>query len=302
MTLPRNLDLNLLRVFDVLMEERNVTQAARRLNMSQPSCSNALDRLRNALDDRILERQGHKMVPSRFAEAFWPRVRQSLDDLGAGLTELQSFAPENLTGHLRLGMDPYSAAAFGAAVSSRILNDAPNTRLSLVPLDLNSIESSRTPLDIGIGTVWTEQAGIEREVILSEEFVVLSARDPGDNLGAPMDLDTYLGARHLLLSDKGIVPGNVDAALKPAGRVRNACFAAPGYETLAAVLTETKSITTVGRSLAEQLARRNDLSIETPPLLLKPFTISLAWYKRDGRSPQLEWLRQLCKDVLQPEA
>lgn len=301
MSLPRNLDLNLLRVFDVLMEERNVTQAARRLNMSQPSCSNALERLRNALDDRILERQGHSMVPSRFAEAFWPKVRQSLSDLGAGLTELQSFSPEALTGHLRIGMDPYSNAAFGARISSRILNQAPKARISILPIDVNDIEGAANHLDIIIGTMWSEQTGIEKEDVLKEDFVVVSGRDRwGKSVAALLDLEAYVNARHLLLSDKGIVPGNVDAALKALNKTRETYLAAPNYRTLSAVLKETDCIATIGRSLAIQLAPQDGLEILEPPLMLNPFTISCAWYSREAKSQQLLWLRQLCRRELQP--
>ncbi|MEL6574146.1 MAG: LysR family transcriptional regulator [Pseudomonadota bacterium] len=301
MSLPRKLDLNLLRVFDVLMEERNVTQAARRLNMSQPSCSNALERLRNALDDRILERQGHNMVPSRFAEAFWPRVRQSLSDLGAGLTELQTFSPEAITGHLRIGMDPYSNAAFGARISSRLLNEAPNARISILPIDVNNIEGAASHLDIIIGTIWSEQAGIEKEEVLEEEVVVVRGRGRLEKTGAaPLDLEAYVNARHLLLSDKGIVPGYVDAALKALSKTRQTYLAAPHYQTLSSVLKDTDCVATIGRSLAVQLAPQDGLEIFEPPLFLNPFTIGCAWYGREAKSQQLMWLRQLCRRVLQP--
>ncbi len=59
------LDLNLLRVFAVLMEERSVSRAAPRLRLTQASASNALARLRATLGDRVLERQGNAMVPTR---------------------------------------------------------------------------------------------------------------------------------------------------------------------------------------------------------------------------------------------
>ena len=299
MTLPRNLDLNLLRVFDVLMQERSVTAAARRLNMSQPSCSNALERLRSALGDRVLERQGQTMVPSQFAESFWPTVRRALNDLGTGFSELQSFSPKTFDGHLRIGMDPYSSAAFGAKLAIRVLSEAPKARLSILPTDVNNIDDTPGFLDCGIGTIWTEQTGIETEEVLLDEFVVVAGRGSlGVSEDRPLDLATYTSARHLLLSDKGIVPGNVDAALASVKRARRTCFASPLYDTLASVLLETDCLATIGRSLAVRLAARTDLLILEPPLPLDPFWVNLAWYKRETNSAQLVWLRDICRDVI----
>jgi DNA-binding transcriptional LysR family regulator len=60
-----NFDLNLLRVFDALMREQNVSRAAERLSLSQPAVSNALGRLRELLDDPLLVRVGRSMQPGQ---------------------------------------------------------------------------------------------------------------------------------------------------------------------------------------------------------------------------------------------
>jgi DNA-binding transcriptional LysR family regulator len=57
-------DLNLLIAFDVLLRERNVTQAAAHLHITQSSMSAALKRLRVSLNDEILVQHGKKMIPA----------------------------------------------------------------------------------------------------------------------------------------------------------------------------------------------------------------------------------------------
>ena len=61
----RTLDLNLLRVFDEVMAERSLTRAAHNLSLTQPAVSNALRRLRDALDDELVRRQGHGADPAQ---------------------------------------------------------------------------------------------------------------------------------------------------------------------------------------------------------------------------------------------
>ena len=82
----RTLDLNLLRVFDEVMAERNLTRAAHNLSMTQPAVSNALKRLREALGDELVRRAGYGVEPTPAAQALWPTVREALGQLRESLT------------------------------------------------------------------------------------------------------------------------------------------------------------------------------------------------------------------------
>src|SRR3954469_2141144 len=82
----RTLDLNLLRVFDQVMSERNLTRAARNLSMTQPAVSNALNRLRDALGDRLGTRSGYGVEPTPRALALWPAIADALRQLEASIT------------------------------------------------------------------------------------------------------------------------------------------------------------------------------------------------------------------------
>lgn len=75
------LDLNLLRVFDAVMTEQNLTRAASHLAMTQPAVSNALKRLRDALGDELLIRTAHGVKPTPRAELLWPTIRRTLSEL-----------------------------------------------------------------------------------------------------------------------------------------------------------------------------------------------------------------------------
>ena len=90
----RTLDLNLLRLFNELMAERNLTRAADNLSMTQPAASNALKRLRDALGDPLVKRSGYGVEPTAYATALWPSVRAALDQLRA---EVERLAHENRT-------------------------------------------------------------------------------------------------------------------------------------------------------------------------------------------------------------
>src|SRR5260221_6804104 len=76
-----NFDLNLLRVFDAMMAERNVTRAAQRVFLSQPAVSHALARLRKEIGDPLFVRAGREMIPTARATELGPAVHTMLDPL-----------------------------------------------------------------------------------------------------------------------------------------------------------------------------------------------------------------------------
>ncbi|MGI3170293.1 LysR family transcriptional regulator [Pseudooceanicola sp. C21-150M6] len=294
--LPRNLDLNLLRVFDTLMQERSVTRTAQRLNMTQPSASNALDRLRAVLGDRLLERRGRTMVPSQYASLLWPAVRRAMDELDAGFAQVDTIDPATLDTHLRIGMDTYASAAFGATVAAAILNAAPNARVSILPVRIDDSLARLPDLDMAIGTRFSPAVDVEEEEIFQERFVVLM-RDTHPIIAGTGELTVaqYAGARHLLLSDKGIVSGNVDAALAGQSLSRSTVLASPLYETLGSVLASTDCVATLGMTIARRLMRQDALVMHAPPLDVPGFPVSMLWNGRDRHSARLAWLKALCR-------
>ena len=98
----RTLDLNLLRVFDEVMAERNLTRAARNLSMTQPAVSNALRRLRDVLGDELVRRSGAGVEPTPRALALWPTVRDALRQLQHTLAP-SDFDAAHGRHHLRAG-------------------------------------------------------------------------------------------------------------------------------------------------------------------------------------------------------
>lgn len=93
----RTLDLNLLRVFDEVMAERNLTRAARNLAMTQPAVSNALNRLRDSIGDKLVVRRGYGVEPTPRALALWPAIADALRQMEASLSPGDFIASEAKT-------------------------------------------------------------------------------------------------------------------------------------------------------------------------------------------------------------
>lgn len=74
----RTVDLNLLTVFDAVMQEQNITRAAHSLGMSQPAVSNAVARLKVMFNDELFVRYGRGIQPTARAFQLFGSIRQAL--------------------------------------------------------------------------------------------------------------------------------------------------------------------------------------------------------------------------------
>ena len=297
MTIPFDkLDLNLLRVFDVVMEERSVSRAARRLGITQSSTSNALDRLRRTLGDRVLERSGNVMVPTRAAVEFWPHVRSALAQIATGLDSIGAFDPAAMRQTIGIGMDEYSVAVLAPAIEARLRAAAPKVRISFLPgtPDENEGDLFAGHLDLLIGPIWRATPGLERMLLLSETFVgMVDAKHPllAARTDGTISVEDYVRYPHILVSRRGIVSGNVDAGLRRLGLRRKIVTATPYFVSAPGFLRDTDLILNLGRRLASQLAGPAGLGTFTLPVDVPGFEVGMIWHPRNTEARSHRWLR-----------
>ena len=141
----RTLDLNLLRVFDQVMAERNLTRAARNLAMTQPAVSNALSRLRDAVGDKLVVRSGYGVEPTPRALALWPAIADALRQMEASLTP-GDFVASEAANTFVLGMADATAAELTPGLVEIMERDAPGVSMRILPL---TTRDPRSLLDEG---------------------------------------------------------------------------------------------------------------------------------------------------------
>lgn len=147
-----NFDLNLLRVFDAMIAERNVTRAAQRIFLSQPATSHALARPRNEIGDPLFIRMGREMVPTTKALALAPAVRNMLDQLTTVLDDAP-FDPHTSTATFRIGLVDVMEYLLAPKFARLIREDAPHIRFAIQSYDSFSYQTQlgNGMLDIAIG-------------------------------------------------------------------------------------------------------------------------------------------------------
>ena len=295
-----SLDYNLLRVLRALMEERSVTRAAARLGLTQSSMSNALNRLRAALGDRVLEREGNLMVPTTAARALWGDLEEPLCRLEAVLAANEAFDAAAFAGEIRIAIDDYALELFCTAIVGAIASAAPLARISLLPSatsnDAQKLFSGEA--DVLVGPSWGLPPGLRRQTLVEETFVGMV--DGGHALaGFLPSLSAYLAYPHVLVSGRGIVSGNVDAALRPLGDGRRVDISVPTFAAAPAFVVGSGRILNLGRRLAVEYERRYPVAIFELPVSVPGFDISVVWHPRNSSGALHIWLRDVIRRKLQ---
>lgn len=185
-------DLNLLRVFDALMREQNVSRAAERLALSQPAVSNALNRLRELLDDPLLVRVGRSMQPTPRAQALETPIRAALQQLEQSLSAGDVFDPASSRQHFSIAVTDYVELICMPRLLEQLSQQAPGMRIDIRHLSpsLPAEALDKGELDLVLGRFEDIPARFARQHWMSETLQLALRRDhPLGN--QPMDLRPF---------------------------------------------------------------------------------------------------------------
>jgi DNA-binding transcriptional LysR family regulator len=290
-------DLNLLRVLDALLAERQVSAAARRLGLSQPAVSSALTRLRKALQDPLLARSGNRMKLTPLAVDLQPRVARALDEIGLALNAAIVFDPRTTRRVFRVGADDYASLVLLAPLAARISTEAPHAVLEIWPYeDAFEERLAMRDWDLAVADRWALRKWRHCDVLLHETFVSI-ARADHPRLGPKVTLESFLAEDHALVSRRGRTPGVVDACLEPLALQRRVALTLPHYLVASAMIAETNLVMTLPRRAAERLCTLDKVRCFETPLALEGFDVAAGYHPRSTGDPAIIWLRKLLRDT-----
>ena len=299
----RTLDLNLLRVFDVVMAERSLTRAARRLALTQPAISNAMRRLRESLHDELMVRQGMVLVPTPRAEALWPVIRSALQQLEQTLAPTEFDAATDQSTFI-LTMADATAAELMPGLSSWLETQAPGVSLRVVPLttrDPRRLLRAETA-DLAVGHFPAvladltaraqsgEAVDFQHQRLFDGEYVCVMRRHH-PLASSPLTLDAFCQARHLLVSFSGRPYGFVDEALASLGRQRHVVMTVNQFATAGRVVAQSNLLTVLPRHFVQVAGMGDALALRNLPLDVPLVHIDMLWSRHRPQTAALDWLR-----------
>ena len=291
----KNLDLNLLRVLDAILAEGNLTRAAQRLALSQPAMSNALARLRAALDDPLFLRTGKGMAPTPRARQLAEPVRQALDLLHNALRPDTAFDHGASSRAFALAVEDYGEVVLMPRLADWLMQAAPGVQLRVRPERGAALRDElRTGgVDLAVDYFPVRDAECHNRRLLDDELVSLVRHDhPALGEGTGISAELYARLPHVVLDRRGGAGPVVDRMLRGAGLRRRIAVRVPHFLSMPLLVCASEMICTLPRRMAQVYAGHFGLRLLRPPLELPPVPVYLVWHRSSDADPGQRWLRE----------
>jgi DNA-binding transcriptional LysR family regulator len=292
----RELDLNLLVVFEAIHREQNLTRAAEKLGLSQPALSHALSRLRELLQDPLFARNGRLMVPTPFARTLIGPVREALVSLENSLFPNQAFDPSQSARRFVVGLrDALEAVWLPHLVEELQTNPSQlqlvSTRVSRTELETELINGA---LDVAIEIPVPVSSAIRHRQVAGGEKLVVVARKghPALKSSKGIDLERYLEQTHVLVSSRRKGPALEDVVLRQSGKRRRVSLRCQNYHAACQVVRSTDLLLTMPERLARALNEQSDNLLVPFPVEAPALAIHMYWHAAVENDPANVWLRE----------
>ncbi|MBE5683172.1 LysR substrate-binding domain-containing protein [Pantoea agglomerans] len=293
-------DLNLLPVLLVMMEERNVTRAAERLGITQPALSNALNRLRETLNDPLFIRERYGMRPTPKAEQLAQVVGAALSSIDKVILGQQDFDPLNATRLFTLAPNSYVEFIMMPAIVARLRSCAPGIRLRLTPFGNDVTETGVISgnTDMVLGRIVEPPDNLVVQHLMNEGLAcVIRADHPlvGENLSA----EQYEQLKHVNVLPPGRMRAGLYQALEQRGLRRQVAVSVTHFLAVLEMIAVTDYCATLPRLICQHLSRDQRLRIVPAPVDLGTFPVEMGWHARYRDDPAHRWFRTLITETAQ---
>jgi len=276
-------------VFDTIYTERNLTQAARSLKITQPAVSNALSRLRKMFNDELFLRTSKGMLPTPVADSIAHNVSGALNLLTASVMEREEFDPLSTERIYQFSMTDLAEAIVLPKLFPFFENNAPHLGLQSYYVKRHELlrHLSRGELDFAVDVPVIEEPQLCHESLISGAYVcVLRSGHPMAN--TVLTLEQYLSLQHIHVSSRKKGLGQVDLALLKHDRERRIQLRVQHYRVAAEVVNRTDMAMTI----PHYLARQYDMNILELPFEVPVMDLHLYWHRQADSDRSHRWLRE----------
>ncbi|WP_394842078.1 LysR family transcriptional regulator [Pendulispora brunnea] len=288
-----DLDIDLLLALNALLDSQNVTQAARKLGITQPALSARLGRLRALFDDRLFVAgaAGRGVVPTPRALELKPLVADLVERLRALMATAPTFDPAQSKRTFVIAARENPATMMAPALVPLVRSQAPRVRLAFVQPHVDRIfsdlESGKADVFIG-ATHGTGRDALISRTLFEDDFLTAQRRGHPRGTG-PLSLKEFCKLEHLLVAIDGSFSGLVDDALARKGYTRNVVVSVQNYALAPIIVANSDIVCTLPRRLIEPLS--NVLHTVPPPIDVQRVELAAYWHERSQLDPGHKWLR-----------
>jgi DNA-binding transcriptional LysR family regulator len=291
-------DLNLLVVFDAIMQEKTLTRAGQRLGMSQPAVSHALARLRHTLRDELFVRTPDGMSPTPRAERMARPARAALHELQATL-EVDEFDASEASRSFTVATNNCAARAVIPVLVRRMAKLAPSVVLDVRPIGAQNVldQLDGGEIELALTTLIDGGDRFKCVGVLDDEYAVVMWNMHPMAAGSELSMEDFAALPHIEVSSSDDDTHFVDDVLAEHGLARLIAAKLP-LHSLVSVLVGSRALAVVPRRVAVDLGAVCPLTTLPLPFPSPRVALSMIWHRRLDNHPAHRWLRATLRDAV----
>ncbi len=294
----KDIDLNLLVVFQEVFQERQISHVARRLQLSQPAVSNALARLRKTFDDELFVRTASGMQPTPLAQQLAEPIASALANITRALNQQENFQASRSQRHFKIAMTDVGEMYFMPRLIAQCRRFAPAIKISTVrasSMDLMAaLETGQ--IDVAMAAFEEVSGALYQRRLFQQDYVCLY-RQGHPIMHADVSKLDFLNAEHIIVASSESPYDKINQVLDKAGIASRASFTVPHFSALPYILANTDGVATVPQKLAESAAQPFKLAFSKPPLRMPVLQTNIYWHRRFAQDEGNQWLRALLVEL-----
>ncbi|MDC5851683.1 LysR family transcriptional regulator [Vibrio europaeus] len=287
----------LLPALNALLQTQSLTEASKKLNVTQPAMSRTLGQIRDAFGDPILVRDGKEFVLTNRAQELKQTLPNLLKQMDA-LYQNSDFKLEDIERRFHIGFDSFVSGAALPEIAKLVATDCPNASILGSIIDNGQLEALATSsLDVVATMAVDVPNHIHGKRIASDHYVVLGSKQ---NLGRSktLSLHEYFAAKHIQVSGLGDKTREVDGVFKKREHQRVISAVMPDLQSAAQLLEVSNNIMTVPSHIAAVLCQQYALQTVALPFQLPEHHYYLLWHEKHHKDPAHRWFRHECFNLI----
>lgn len=295
----RKLDLNLLLTLEMLFEERNVSAAARRLGVSQPTVSFALGKARSFFGDELFVRARSGISPTPLAMKLRPAISRVIETVQGEILQPWSFDPSDSERLFSIAGYDVGALASLPPILRALRERAPKATLRWLSIPENQLRDAMEDgrVDLALGYFATPAgSGLCHEKLFMHPFVCL-VRKGHPTIDGTLTLEQFLATDHLEVSRDDLGPPFHEKVLAAHGNKHRVRLYTQEFLAVPNLIAESDMISIVPMALALTCRNRSDIQVLPPPIEIPSMEIDLFWHRRVQNEPAVVWLRTLITEM-----
>jgi DNA-binding transcriptional LysR family regulator len=292
MVLPvAELDLNLVRTLVSVYETGNLTRTAQALQVTQPTVSHALSRLRHHFGDPLFVRGRHGMEPTAVAAELYAGFRTALRGIDLTAESTRRFDPATSTRRFRLCLTDVGEMSLLPRILERLAAEAPSVELEVVPMDFEHVAEWLTAGRVDAAIASTAVPGDLRSTVVLDDSYGCLVREDFPLVDGRMTLEDFLAGRHAVVAANS---GHrlAEQTLADLHLDRRTTVTVPHFSALPHLVERCNLIAIFPVFAGSTVLGGRPLVVVDPPFPIPTFEVRLYWQARHRETAAQLWFRR----------